>query len=140
MKYLADADFVIDYFRNVRTAQALMPTLLTDGLALTNLCLIELYDGVLGNPDPIQARAELRLFLRGVTIHPITQKVILKTAELRWTLRQSKAPIQHRAYDLVGAATALVSGLILVSSNTRDYQDITGLRQLDPRTGQLMTH
>src|SRR5579883_261043 len=117
-----------------------MPALLADGLALTSLCLIELYDGVLGNSDPVQARRELRQFLRGVTVLPVNQRVILRTATLRRALRQSKAPIQHRAYDLIGAATALAYGLILVSSNTRDYQDIPGLQHLNPRTGQLVTY
>ena len=51
-----------------------------------------------------------------------------------------KLPIKQRAYDLIVAATALEYDLIVVSSNTKDYQDIAGLRQFEPRTGQLMMH
>ena len=49
----------------------------------------------------------------------------------------------HRAPsvpDLIVAATALAYDLTLVSSNTDDFKQIRGLRQLDPRTGRLVTH
>lgn len=44
--------------------------------------------------------------------------------------------VQHRAYALIVAATALVHGMTLVTSNTRDYSDIPSLRLLDTRSSQ----
>lgn len=63
--------------------------------------------------------------------------MILRTARLRRELLDRKLPIQHRAYDLITAATALAYALMLVTSNTRDFADIPELTLLDPRTGQL---
>ena len=67
---------------------------------------------------------------------PLNRRVILRTARLRRELLDRKLPIQHRAYDLITAATALAYALTLVTSNTRDFADIPGLALFDPRSGQ----
>ena len=67
---------------------------------------------------------------------PINRRVILQTARLRAALLATKAPIKHRAYDLLTAATALAYDRTLVTSNDRDFADVPGLKRLNPRTGQ----
>jgi predicted nucleic acid-binding protein len=49
-------------------------------------------------------------------------------AEVHGELRQRRAPVQHRALDLLIAATALTCDLELVTRNTRDFADVPGLR------------
>ncbi len=41
-------------------------------------------------------------------------------------------PLQHRTLDLVIAATAITHDLEVVTRNTRDYQDVPGLRLYQP--------
>ncbi|GEM_PF-636582 len=114
-----------------------LPDLAPHDLALCAPSLIELYTGVYGSPNPRTAERNLKHFLRAVSIIPLNQRVIHAAARLRADLALRKLPIRHRAYDLIAAATALEYELIVVSSNTRGYQDVPGLRQIDPRTGQL---
>lgn len=133
MKYLFDADSIIDYLSGQPDVRALRSRLLRDDIALSGVTLIELFTGVYGARDPKTAERELRQFLRGVLVLPLNRRIILRTAQLRRDLLDRKLPIKHRAYDLITAATALVHGLTLVTSNVRDFQDIPSLVLLNPR-------
>lgn len=136
MKYLLDADWSIDYLSGIRAARALFPILLKDGVAVSVVTQIELYTGAYGAPDPDRALRELRTFLRVTTTLPLNRRVVQRTARLRALLRSQNLPIKHRAYDLIVAATALEYGLVLVTSNIRDYQDISGLSVFNPRAAR----
>lgn len=137
MKYLLDADSTIDHETQQYDLFDRIPDLRPRDLALAAPTLIELYTGIEGSFDPRQAERTFRHFLRWVTVIPLNQRVIRATARLRASLLERNLPIKQRAYDLIVAATSREYGLIVVSSNTRDYQDIPGLRQFDPRSGNL---
>lgn len=139
MKYLLDADSTIDHLSGVIDLFTDIPNLAPRDLALAAPSLIELYTGVYGSRNPRQADRDLKRFLKAVTIIPLNQRTIHATARLRNDLVSRKQPIRHRAYDLIAAATALEYSLTVVTSNTRDYQDIPKLTTLDPRTGQVAT-
>lgn len=82
----------------------------------------------------------LRAFLQTVTILPLTRRVIQRAARLRADLLNRNLSIRTRAYDILAAAFALEHSLTIVTSNTRDYRGISGLTQLNTRTGQLITY
>ena len=136
MRYLLDADSIIDYLANQPGALAHFPHYLRDGAAVSSTTAIELFTGVYGARDPKTAERQLRVFLRSVTVLPVNRRVMLQTAQLRRDLLDRKRPIKDRAYDVITAATALAYDLTLVTSNTRDFADIPGLRLVDPRTCQ----
>lgn len=136
MRFLLDADSIIDYFAQQPGALVQFPQILTDGAGVSGPTAIELFTGVYGARDPQTSERQLRQFLLTVRVLPLNRAVIVQTARLRRQLLDQKAPITHRAYDLITAATALASGLILVTSNDRDFADIPGLTRLNPRTGQ----
>ena len=136
MKYLLDADWSIDYLSGIRAARSLFPTIVQEGVAVSIVTQIELYTGAYGGPNPGLALRQLRAFLRVATILPLDQHIMRRTARLRAMLRGQKLPIKHRAYDLIVAATALQHHLTLVTSNVRDYQDVPGLRLMNPRERQ----
>lgn len=136
MTYLLDTDTVIDYLAGRAPAITLVPQLQPDGIAISSPTLIELYTGVYGGRQPRAAERQLRGFLRVATTLPVNRRVILRTARLRSELLRTKAPIKHRAYDLLTAATALAYGLTLVTSNDKDFADVPNLKRLNPRTGQ----
>ena len=56
-----------------------------------------------------------------------------EVVRLRHELLSRNLPIKHRAYELIVAATAQAHDLTVVTSNTRDYQDIPGLKRPNPR-------
>ena len=134
MRYLVDADFVIDHFTAQPGAQALLPVLVRGGMGLSIVTFIEVYEGAFRSRDPKRAAQELRTFLRGVSLLPISRAVALRTARLGADLRARNRAIQHRAYDIITAATALTHDLTLVTSNTRDYSDIPRLRIVTSRS------
>ena len=55
-----------------------------------------------------------------------------RAGDLRAILRRNGTPIGN--YDLLIAATALEGGLILVTSNTREFAQVPGLKTQDWRT------
>ena len=71
-------------------------------------------------------------FLRRTRILVVSRPIADRAATIRFELRRQKRPIDHRLLDLIVAATALEHGLILVTCNTRDYADISGLRLYQP--------
>jgi tRNA(fMet)-specific endonuclease VapC len=134
MNYLLDSDFVTDWLNRQAAAVALFPRLLQDGVAMSIISHSEILEGILGGRDPKAAERVFRTFLQGVRILPVSRAVSRRHAKLRLDLRRNKRQINERALDLLIAATALTYGLTLVTSNTRDYQDISALVLLNPRT------
>jgi predicted nucleic acid-binding protein len=135
MNYLTDATYMVDFLRGQAYARTIYPTLIQDGLALSIVTHMELWDGVYGDRDPHAAEQRLHTFLRPLTILPFSHRVSQRTARLRRDLRNLKRPLQQRALDLLIAGTALVPDLTLVTSDL-DFDDIPGLTLLNPRTGQ----
>ena len=135
MNYQTDATFVIDFLNGQVSARDIYTTLDAEGIALSILTYMELWEGVEGNQDPRAAAQALRRFLRGVTILPFSRRVARRAAHLRREPRRMRRPIEQRALDILIAATALEYDLVMVTSDT-DYQDIPGLKLLDPRAPQ----
>ena len=136
MKHLTDSTFVIDSLTHQPDAHRLLPRLLREGLALSFVSHMELWDGVYGSRDPKRAARELRAFLRRVTVLPFPHRVSLRTAQLRRDTRNRGLSLDHRLLDILIAGTALTYGLIMVTSDA-DYDDVPGLALLDPRTGRI---
>jgi tRNA(fMet)-specific endonuclease VapC len=126
--YLIDSDWVIDHLEGRREARELIARLLPDGIAISIITYLEIFEGILGGRDRAEAERVFREFLRGVDVIGINRAVARRTADIRVELRRQKRPVTNRAMDLLIAATALERNLIMVSRNTRDYGDIPNLR------------
>ncbi len=131
--YLVDTDWAIDFLTNQQGARRLLPELLNAGAGVSIVTFIELYEGVQRSRNPQQADRDIRTLLQGLTMLPLTRRVALRTAQVRGELRAQKLPVQHRAFDLIVAATALTHDLTLVTSNTKDFEDISGLKRINHR-------
>ncbi len=128
MKYLIDTDYVIDYLYGNQNARDLVAELDPEGIAISVITYSEIYEGIFGSRDVKQAEQVFRAFLEGVTVYPMSREVGRQYARLRRELRQARRPITNRALDLVIAATAIVHDLVVVTRNTRDYDDIPSLQ------------
>jgi predicted nucleic acid-binding protein len=131
--YFPNADATIDHLSGESGAQALISTLAQEDLGVAATTLVELYTGVYHSLDPKQAERQLRTFLRTVTIVPLNRRVILRAANIRADLLNRNLSVRTRAYDILAAAVALEYNVTIVTSNTRDYRGIPGLRQLNAR-------
>ena len=127
MPYLIDSDWVIDYLAGIPEGLHLLESLADEGIAISVLTYMEIYQGILRSPEPEQVQEKLQDFLDAVPIISLSPAVARRCARLREELLNQGRRVNQRAIDLIIAATALEHNLILVARNTRDYRDISGL-------------
>jgi predicted nucleic acid-binding protein len=127
MRYLVDSDWVIDYLEGDPDALQLLLKLADEGIAVSIITYMEVYQGVARHRMRQEAEEKLSRFLEGVPVLPISLGVARRCAELRETLRAQQKQFNRRALDLLIAATAIEHGLALVTRNVADYRDISDL-------------
>ena len=110
----------------------LLAELADEGIAISIITYMEIYQGVARSPDQEEAQARLHAFLTGIPVLPLSIAVAQRCALLREALRQQGKRVGGRALDLIIASTALEHNLILVTRNTRDYNDIPDLELYKP--------
>jgi tRNA(fMet)-specific endonuclease VapC len=127
MPYLIDTDWMIDRLAELPEAVTLFDGLLADGIAISIITYLELYEGVLRTDDPEPNERKLSAALDGIPVLFLSRAVARRCAGVRVALRRSGRRVNNRALDLVIAATAIEHGLTLVTRNFDDYADIDGL-------------
>jgi tRNA(fMet)-specific endonuclease VapC len=127
MPYLIDSDWIIDLLADVPEAVGVVDELAGDGIAISMITYMEVYQGTLRTADPVAAQQSLHTLLEDVPVLPLSFAVAKRCAQLRETLKRSRKRVRARALDLLVAATALEHDLTLVTRNTEDYSDIPGL-------------
>lgn len=127
MPYLIDSDWVIDHLDGVPQAVALLDQLAADGIAISIITYMEVFQGRMRSPNAQEAQDKLERFLEAVPVLPFSPAVAQRCARLRETLRTQGKRVNARALDLLNAATALEYNLTLVTRNVDDYDDIPGL-------------
>jgi tRNA(fMet)-specific endonuclease VapC len=98
-----------------------------DGIAISIVTYMEIYEGALRAPDQEQALRKLDALLNAVPVAPFDSTVARLCAEIRNQLRRQKRRVNSRALDLIVAVTALALNLTLVTRNIRDYADVPDL-------------
>lgn len=132
MAYLIDSDVVIDHLADDPAALWLLDRLAPDGLTISMITYMEVYQGTQVSPDPAQAQAKLDAFVAAIPIVPFSTAVARRCGRLRNELVQRNKRVRSRALDLLTAATALEHDLTLVTRNLDDYKDIPDLALYQP--------
>lgn len=127
MPYLIDSDWMIDYFAGVPQALALLDRLADEGIAISIITYMEIFQGVGRSANPEEAEKRVVAFLDSVPLLPLSRAVARRCARLREALRRQGKRVNSRALDLIIAATALEHELTLVTRNTEDYADVPAL-------------
>jgi predicted nucleic acid-binding protein len=125
--YLLDSNLVIPYLADDPATVPLVERLAPEGIAISIVTYMEVYQGALRSPDPQLAQEELERFVAVVPILPLSPEVARRCAHLREELRGRGRRVRARALDLVIAATAVEHGLRLVTRNVADFEDIPEL-------------
>jgi len=128
MPYLLDSDWVVDHLADVPAAHDLLDRLSADGIAVSIITYLEAYEGVERSPDRPAAEAKFQTFMRQVPVLPVSRAIARRCAIIRHTLRRQGKRVDRRALDLLIAATALEHGLMLVTRNAEDYEDVPNLQ------------
>lgn len=126
MKYLVDTDTIIDALKGLAVARATLDRLSRDGVAVSIVSLGELDEGAFGSADRIAAQRTIRLFVAGFAMLTLTDKIVLTFGRTRAMLRRRGRLIPD--FDLLIAATALATGLTLVTRNRRHFARIPDLQ------------
>lgn len=128
MSYLLDTNILRYYLDNADEAVVLVTALIPDGISLSIITYIELYQGTLQTPDPNHAQERLAALLETIPIVPLSPAVARRCAHLREQLRREGKRVRQRALDLLIAATALEHDLTLVTRNRQDFSDLPDLK------------
>jgi tRNA(fMet)-specific endonuclease VapC len=126
MKWLLDTCVVSDFVRGDTSTLARLKSTSPDRIALSVVTVMEIEFGLA--LDRVRARkieAPLRALMTSVELLPYAVAEARATAALRAALRRRGNPIGP--YDVQIAATALVHGHTLVTSNAREFARVQGL-------------
>ncbi len=127
MRYLLDTTVVIPVLAGDQNTIDLVGRLAREGIGASILSYLEVWQGIVGLPDPEPVKQKVEEFFTDVPLLTIDIAVARRSAELRAMLaKQGKNP-RRRAFDLVIAATVMEHNLALVTHNTRDFADIPDL-------------
>lgn len=72
MPSLIDSDVLIAHREQQPSATALLIQLAPQGLAISIITYLEVYQGILRSPDHEQARADFAAFLAGIPVLPLS--------------------------------------------------------------------
>ncbi len=132
MPHLIDSDWVIDHLEDIPAAVELLDKLTADGIAISIITYMEVFQGIDRSPNPHEARRKFEAFIGGVPVIPLSIAVAERCARLRETLKQQHKRVNSRALDLINAAIALEYNLTLVTRNIEDYNDIPDIKFYQP--------
>jgi tRNA(fMet)-specific endonuclease VapC len=130
VRYLVDADWLIDTAIGRLAAVQTLDRLSGGGLAVSIVAVAEVYEGTFGTPNPSATLANFREFLGGYAILPLTDPIVERLARVRAALHQQGRLIPDM--DLLIAATALDEDLTLVTRNVRHFERIPDLTLYQP--------
>lgn len=128
MPYLIDTDWTIDRLAQMPEAVTLLDGLAADGIALSIITYMEVYQGIVRSADRLRAERDFDEMFAGVPLLPFSKAVARRCSQLRETLKQQGKRVNQRALDLIIAATAIEYDVSLVTRNIDDYADIPDLK------------
>lgn len=125
VKYLLDTNIIIDHLRG---RNLIGDKIIEKGCAISVITLAELLYGAHKSDDPQQSLFATYDLLEsfGFHIEVISEAAAQEFAEMKAVLEKAGQRLED--FDLLIAATAKVSGLILVTKNTKHFERVEGLK------------
>ena len=117
MPYLVDSDVLIAQREGQPGSLTVLEQLAPEGLAISIITYMEVYQGTLRSSDPESARASLATFLAGVPVVPSPWPPPGAAPRCGRHLAHHGKRVRSRALDLITAAIALEHGYTLVTYN-----------------------
>lgn len=124
--YLLDTDAIVGFFREVPAAVSFIKSREHEQLFLSTLSLAELYKGAyqsVRKDVQLQRIDNLLLFMKLI---PLNKKACALFGEQYALLSAKGKPTQEK--DLLIASIALANGLMVVTRNTKHFENIPDLR------------
>lgn len=135
MKYLFDTCVLSDFVRGDTATLARVKLTPPQLIAISSVTLMEVEFGLALNPTRARKLAPVMHALLGaISVLPYHAEDARATATLRAALQRRGRPIG--AYDVLIAGCALARGLVLVTSNEREFRRVSGLAVENWRNAQ----
>lgn len=126
MKYLLDTCVLSDFARGDDVTLARVKATAPAEVVISSVTVMEVEFGLALNPGRARKLAPvLRAMMAAVTVAAYDSADAHATAALRAALQKRGRPIG--AYDALIAGCALARGLVLVTSNEREFGRVSGL-------------
>ncbi len=126
MKYLIDSDWLIDFLKGKIPAVKLFTSLDKSETLISIISYGEIYEGVIFATNRMRREEELLRLMTLVELAPLDKETMEVFAALRGTLERDGKKLTD--FDLLIAATAIRSNLVLVTRNLRHFERIPGLK------------
>jgi tRNA(fMet)-specific endonuclease VapC len=126
MKYLLDTDTCVSALRGHAGVRARLRAVAPDDCGVSMVSVFELLSRAERCQRPEEEGRKVRIFLAPLHLLPFDYLAAQRAATVRWHLQRSGQPIGP--YDLQIAGQALSLEVILVTSNTREFVRVPGLR------------
>lgn len=122
-QYLIDTNVVSDYFSELLPEAGM--TLIDEAIDATpNLSIITQIELLSWKTDDV-AEQQVKNFIQDSIIWEVTPDVVAKCVKIRRS-KKIKTP------DAIIAATALANGFIIITNNEKDFENIRGLKIINP--------
>ena len=132
MRYLVDSDWVIDYTRDHQTTRRMFDEMRPEGIGISIIAVVELYQGIPEAPDPIREERSVEAFLRMVeAVLPLDTETCMIFANEQFRLKREGWNVG--VFDLLIGATAIQHGLTLLTNNRRHFERMEGLDFISSR-------
>lgn len=125
MQYLLDTNTCIDVMKHQGNVVERMSRVSPDDCAVSVITSFELFTGVAKCAAPAKEQAKVELLLNTLVELPINRTAALRAAQIRAQLESQGEMIGP--YDILLAAQSLSAELVLVTSNTGEFQRVAGL-------------
>ena len=135
MKYLLDTCVISDFVKGQPNVLSRLKYEQPNSIAISSVTLMEINYGMKLNPARARKiQTVVDSLLAMIHIQPYEQQDATTTASIRSHLKTVGTPIG--SYDVMIAGTALSRGLIMVTSNTGEFERIVGLDLEDWQKGE----
>ncbi len=126
MMYLLDTCTVSDFVKGHPNVMARMKATPPSEIAVSVITRMEIECGLLLNPErAVKLAPMLDAFLRTITTLPLDEADARASVGVRAALQRQGQQIG--AYDVLISGTGLARGLVVVTSNTGEFQRVCGL-------------
>jgi tRNA(fMet)-specific endonuclease VapC len=133
VRFLLDTCIVSDFAQGRPEVLARIKAAAPNDLAASVVTEMEVAYGLLLNPRlAARLRPVMDDFFGAIRVLPYDRKAAGATAQTRAYLKRRGRPIG--AYDVLIAGTAIVNGLVLVTSNLLEFKEVEGLSVEDWRS------
>jgi tRNA(fMet)-specific endonuclease VapC len=127
--YLLDIDTIIYSMKGHSAVESNVRLHLHDPIKICAVTLMELYYGIHKSREVTSNLAKVRMIENAIEVLPVGTECAEVFGILKAELEKAGSPLDD--FDLTIAACAIVNNLTLVTNNTRHFERIKGLRQVN---------